>query len=214
MTFWSTVEPAWSECFELAWEAFRAGSLPIGAVLVDPSGAIVRRGRNRLRDHDAPAGQISGSFIAHAEINALATLPPGDYSDFTLYSTLEPCFLCTAALRHSHVGTMRFAAPDPLWRGVERLQELNPSMARRLARREGPVGGPLEDLGALLHLISAVDRGVPSVIEGHEAAMPEIVRLARRLAAAGELRDRTLSEALAVVWDELPSVRSSIKMVP
>jgi tRNA(Arg) A34 adenosine deaminase TadA len=201
------VEPAWRECFELAWEGFRAGSLPVGAVLADPSGAIVSRGRNRLSDDSAPAGQVSGSFIAHAEINALATLPPGDYTGFTLYSTLEPCFLCTAALRHSHVGAVRFAAPDPVSQGVERLPELNPSMARRWPRREGPIGGPLEDLGAVLHLISAVDRGVTSVIEGHEATMPEIVRLARRLAKTGTLRGLTLTEALTAVWPELPSVR-------
>ena len=207
--FWSTVEPAWQECFELAWEALRAGSLPIGAVLVDPSGAIVSRGRNRLNDDSAPTGQISGSFIAHAEINTLAALPPGDYSGHVLYSTLEPCFLCTAALRHSHVGAVRFAAPDPVWRGVERLRELNQAMARRLPRREGPASGPLEDLGAVLHLISAVERGITSVIESHEATMPDIVRLSRRLAGTRELRGLSLAEALTVVWPALPSAHGN-----
>ena len=86
-------------------------------VLVDTNGEMVRFGRNRSNEKAGPVGQVVGSYIAHAEINALATLPPGDYGDYTLYTSLEPCFLCTAALRHSHVGVVRFAAPDPMWRG-------------------------------------------------------------------------------------------------
>lgn len=204
--FWETVEPVWQECFALAWEAFQARGIPVGAVLTDPSGRIVSRGRNRLRDTTAPTGQISGSFIAHAEINALATLPPGEYAEYTLHTTLEPCFLCTAALRHSHVGTVRYAAADPLWQGIERLPEISPAMARRLPRRDGPAGGPLGDLGAVLHLTSAVERGVTPVLDGH-APMPEIVRLARLLAGDDSFREASLAAALEVLWPGLPGVR-------
>src|SRR5919202_6264536 len=90
------VDSPWRSCFLLAWEAFQAGSIPVGAVLVDTNGEIVRFGRNRSNEKAGPVGQVVGSYIAHAEINALPTLPPGDYRDYSLYTSLEPCFLCTA----------------------------------------------------------------------------------------------------------------------
>jgi tRNA(adenine34) deaminase len=92
------LEGPWRECFELAWEAFGAGTIPVGAVVVDASGATVARGRNRIFEATAPAGQLAGTYIAHAELNALAELPAlptrdgqGPYSRHTLYTTLEPC---------------------------------------------------------------------------------------------------------------------------
>jgi hypothetical protein len=51
-----------------------------------------------------------------------------------------------------------------------------------------------------------VERGVTTVIEDHEATMPVIVRLSRRLAEAGELRGVSLAEAMTAVWSQLPSV--------
>jgi tRNA(adenine34) deaminase len=67
----------WRLPFELAWEAFRAGSRPVGAVLVDATGRPVATGRNRSQEPAGPPGQLAGTAIAHAEINALAQLPAG-----------------------------------------------------------------------------------------------------------------------------------------
>jgi tRNA(Arg) A34 adenosine deaminase TadA len=199
------LEPAWRSCFRLAWEAFRAGSIPVGAVLVDGGGVEIRSGRNRSGEPSGPAGQVAGSFIAHAEINALATLPPGDYADHTLYTTLEPCFLCTAALRHSHVGTVRYAAPDPLWRGIERLPELNEPFARRWTRRHGPLGGPPQAWAALLPLISAVERRGAAAQNCYAEAMPGVLALARNWAGetADRLRTLDLETALTEAWPEV-----------
>ncbi len=171
---------------------------------------IVARGRNRWNETHVRNGQIGGSNLAHAEVNALATLPPGEYTDHVLYSTLEPCFLCTAALRHSHIGTVQFAAPDPMWSGIDQLPQLNQHLARRWTRRQGPLGGPLQTLAAVLHLISAAERGIHSVLECHEDAMPEALRLARTLAgpAADDLRAATLPEALSTLWPALVAARS------
>lgn len=199
--FWDDADPAWRECFELAWESFRAGSIPIGAVLVDERGVIVARGRNRSAEAVAPGGQIAGSNVAHAELNALAALPPGEYRDHVLYTTLEPCFLCTAALRHSHVGTVRYAAPDPAWAGVTELPALNEHLARRWTRRDGPLAGPLRDLAATLHVLSAMERGIATVVDCHQEAMPDIVRTARELTGPtiDDLRTLSLSDALGLI---------------
>lgn len=84
----------WRLPFELAWEAFRAGSRPIGAVLVDGAGRLLATGRNRSQESTAPPGQLVGTALAHAEINALAQLPAGRrYEDHRLYTTLEPRLL-------------------------------------------------------------------------------------------------------------------------
>ena len=203
----ASVDPVWRSCFALAWESFQAGSIPVGAVLVDGNGRHVRSGRNRSNEVAGPAGQVAGSYIAHAEINALATLPPGEYADHTLYTTLEPCFLCTAALRHSHVGMAQFAASDPMWRGIERLPDLNEHMARRWTRRQGPLGGPLQTWAALLPLVSAVERGVVSVQQSHAATMPQVLSLAQRWAgaAANRLRALELDAALTHTWRDVIS---------
>jgi tRNA(Arg) A34 adenosine deaminase TadA len=191
----------WRECFLAAWESFRAGSIPIGAVLVGPDGVVVARGRNRLNEPTGPPGEVAGSFVAHAEFNALATLPPGEYGDHVLYTTLEPCLMCTAALRHSHVGTVRFAAEDPLFHSLDRIPALNENIARRWTRREGPLEGPLRTLGAVLPLISAMERGARSAFRYHADAMPDILRLAERMAGppAARLRAMTLDQAAAEI---------------
>ena len=203
------VDVAWRSCFLLAWEAFQSRSMPVGAVLVDAQGELVRSGRNRSNERAGPAGHVVGSSIAHAEINTLATLPPGDYRDHILYSTLEPCFLCTAALRHSHVGVVRFAAPDPMWHGVDRLPEISPQIARRWTRRERPLGGHLQTWAALLPLVSAVERGVGSVQQSHAGTMPELLSLARSWAGATADRLRTLDldSALAASWRDVAARR-------
>jgi tRNA(adenine34) deaminase len=202
---WVALAPAWQACFLLAWESFQARSIPVGTVLVDRTGTIVARGRNRWNEKSSLEGHISGSGLAHAEINALVTLPPDDYSDHVLYTTLEPCLLCTAALRQCHVGAVRFAGPDPMWHGIDRLPDLNHHLGRWWARREGPLGGPFQNLAVVLHLLSAIERGVRSIVDCHHEAMPDTLRVARRLASpsADALRAMTLLEALRQVGDQL-----------
>ena len=203
---WAAVDPVWRPCFELAWESFQAGSLAVGAVLVDGGGAIVSAGRNRRDERSEVPGLLGGSTIAHAEINALAMLPTADYGDHVLYTTLEPCLLCSVALRLSRVGTVRFAAEDPLWYGMDRVPELNHNLARRWTVREGPLAGPLRTWAAVLPLVSAVERGTDLVITGHAQAWPAALDLATTLAPrADELRRAGLDEALDSVWRQLTS---------
>ena len=43
------LEAAWQECLRLAWKAYSAGTIPVGAVLADSAGKIVSRGSNEQR---------------------------------------------------------------------------------------------------------------------------------------------------------------------
>ena len=99
-------------CLELAREAAAAGEVPVGAVVVE-DGQVLGEGRNRTRERGSP--------LAHAEMLALEEAlgaagtpgPLGRLRAATLYSSLEPCFMCTGALLHARVRRVVYAAGDP-----------------------------------------------------------------------------------------------------
>jgi len=109
---WRELAEPWRASLELAWEAYLAGTIPVGSVVAAPDGKVVARGRNRI--FDPPGRGLSGSRLAHAEVDALAQLPVTDrYRDHVLHSTLEPCLLCTAATLVATVGRIEYATEDP-----------------------------------------------------------------------------------------------------
>ncbi len=91
-----------------AHEAFRAGEVPIGAVVVC-KGRVVGRGHNlteQLQD-----------VTAHAEIQAITaaaqTLGAKYLHDCTLYVTLEPCLMCAGAIGWAQLPRIVIGASDP-----------------------------------------------------------------------------------------------------
>lgn len=69
------------------------GGIPIGACLVDGSGKILGRGRNRRVQ--------SGDPILHGEMDALRAAGrqhASVYHASTMYTTLSPCPMCTGAI--------------------------------------------------------------------------------------------------------------------
>jgi tRNA(adenine34) deaminase len=116
MAEWDELPAPWPEVFSLMWEAYLAGTIPVGAVVVDEAGEIVSRGRNRIFD-DTRNGHLGRSRLAHAELNALVGLTSErTYEGFTVYTALEPCHLCLSAAISVRIGSLRYAAPDPLRR--------------------------------------------------------------------------------------------------
>ncbi|WP_244231671.1 MULTISPECIES: tRNA adenosine(34) deaminase TadA [unclassified Rathayibacter] len=92
-------------------EARRAaewGDVPVGAVVVDPDGAVIGRGRNERELHRDPT--------AHAEVVALreAAAARGDWqlAGCTLVVTLEPCAMCAGAILASRLDRVVFGAWD------------------------------------------------------------------------------------------------------
>lgn len=86
-------------CLALAREALAQGNPPVGSVVIR-DGVIVGRGRE--------AGKTKGDVTCHAEIEAVrdAVKDGGstDLSDCSLYTTHEPCLMCSYVLRHHAVG--------------------------------------------------------------------------------------------------------------
>jgi tRNA(adenine34) deaminase len=91
-------------------EASAAGAdVPVGAVVLDPAGAVIGRGRNS-READADP-------TAHAEVVAIraAGRSVGSWrlADCTLVVTLEPCTMCAGALLAGRLSRLVYGAPDP-----------------------------------------------------------------------------------------------------
>jgi tRNA(Arg) A34 adenosine deaminase TadA len=99
---------------EGAFEALVAGGLPCGAAISDATGQVVARGRNHAYDPVTGSDVLEGTPLAHAELNALARVPtPRDLSGDTLWSTQQPCAMCTSAIEFCGVGDTRYLAADP-----------------------------------------------------------------------------------------------------
>lgn len=92
-----------------------AGEVPVGAVLVDATGAVIAATGNRV--------ERDGDPTAHAEMLVLRQgaarrgLKRLDGCD--LYVSLEPCPMCAAAIALAHIRRLYFAAYDPKGGGVE-----------------------------------------------------------------------------------------------
>jgi tRNA(adenine34) deaminase len=147
---WLRLDEPWRECLRLAWEAYRAGTIPVGAVVVDGAGRIVGRGRNRI--FAEPDGGLAGTRLAHAEVDALRALPAGPrYRDHVVYSALEPCLLCVGAVLVSEVGGIRYLAVDPVG-GACRGRIDVPHARREPLEIEGPFEGWPERLATALSI--------------------------------------------------------------
>jgi tRNA(adenine34) deaminase len=85
-------------CIGLARLALDAGDVPVGALVVRDD-RVIGEGYERTRARLDPA--------AHAEVEALraacATLDTLDLSGATLYTTVEPCILCSYAVRQTRI---------------------------------------------------------------------------------------------------------------
>ncbi|MBA2331168.1 MAG: nucleoside deaminase [Actinobacteria bacterium] len=187
----------WNDVFDLMWEAYLAGTIPVGAVVADETGTVVARGRNRIFDV-AHEGQLAGTRLAHAEVNALVGLTSGQtYEQLTIYTALEPCHLCLAATTSSRIGRLRYAAVD-LYGGA--VGKLLPSEDMRLhpLAIDGPLAGARGLLPELLHVRHMLWRLPNSnVVALYRRLRPELVELAGELPAPPDAA--TLEDAFAQI---------------
>jgi tRNA(Arg) A34 adenosine deaminase TadA len=207
---WSALDEPWQIALTQAWEAFVGGNVGVGAVLTDPHGRVVAFGRNRASDKDAPPGRLRSTPIAHAEIDVLGQLTPGDYADHTLWTTLESCPLCCMAIVTSNVGSVAFAARDRLWAGISRLTEVSEFIARRWPVRRGPLGGPVSVFSELLPLLWFLEhKPEGTVVKKYETDHPQLLALARSLtgdARLADLKARPANVALNQLWADLAAI--------
>ena len=152
------VSDNWAEAMRAALDEARAASatsdVPVGAVLLDDSGAILGRGRNEREAYADPT--------AHAEVVALreAARVRGEWrlDGCTLVVTLEPCTMCAGAIVLSRVERLVFGAFDEKAGAVGSLWDV--VRDRRLNHRPEVVSGVLaEESTALLRGFFEGQRG-------------------------------------------------------
>jgi tRNA(adenine34) deaminase len=119
--------------------------VPVGAVLLDPSGATVAAAGNER--------ELAQDPTAHAELltlrRAAETLGSWRLTDHTLVVTLEPCTMCAGALVLARVSRLIFGAYDAKAGAVASLWDVvrDPRLNHRVEVR----GGVLEaECGALI----------------------------------------------------------------
>jgi len=138
-------EAAVTAALGVAREALARGEVPVGAVVLDPSGAVIAAAHNeRELGHD-PTG--------HAELLALrragSALGSWHLDGCTLAVTLEPCTMCAGALVLARISRLVFGAWDPKAGAVGSLWDV--VRDRRLNHRPEVAAGVCEaECSALL----------------------------------------------------------------
>ncbi|MEV4749690.1 nucleoside deaminase [Streptosporangium amethystogenes subsp. fukuiense] len=113
---------------ELAAAARAAGDPPFGSLLAGPDGTVLAEDRNTvLSDAD---------ITAHPELKlarwAARELDPAAAATTTMYTSCQPCPMCTGAIERSGLGRVVFAL------STEQLASLKPEASGTGARQEGP----------------------------------------------------------------------------
>lgn len=92
--------------------ALEENTYPVGAILVDDQFNVIAKGRNRVHtDNDA---------TAHAEIEAIRNAGEAIFDakihnkSFTLYSSLEPCPMCTGGILFAKIKRVVWLLNDDL----------------------------------------------------------------------------------------------------
>jgi tRNA(Arg) A34 adenosine deaminase TadA len=116
MTLTQTDEDFLRHAISLAVKAHVTGDAPYGSLLVGPDGAIVAEAHNTVvSDND---------ISAHPELKmarwAAGHLSRQDAARTTMYTSCQPCGMCTGAIQRSGLGRVVYAL------STEQFLKLNP----------------------------------------------------------------------------------------
>ncbi|WP_342601184.1 nucleoside deaminase [Psychrobacillus sp. FSL H8-0483] len=107
---------------EEAEQALKENTYPVGAVIVDENFNLISRGRNRVH----PAKDVT----AHAEIDAIRNAGQAIFNakikreKFTIYTSLEPCPMCTGGILFANIKRVVWLLNDDLgFGGYRKIQD-------------------------------------------------------------------------------------------
>lgn len=121
-----------------AESAFRAGEVPVGAVLVK-NGSVISKAHNLRESINDPTG--------HAEMLAIRLgahkLDTWRLTEVTLYVTKEPCIMCAGAMVNARLDRLVFGCKDE--KGGAVISLYNVLSDKRLNHQVKVLSGILED---------------------------------------------------------------------
>jgi len=113
---------------ELAAASRAAGQAPYGSLLVGPDGTVLAEDHNTvLADAD-----ISAHPEQKLARRAARELDPATAAGTTMYTSCQPCAMCTGAIDRSGLGRVVFALSN------EQFSELFPAAGFRSVPQDGP----------------------------------------------------------------------------
>ena len=94
------------EAIALAQASLASNDVPVGALIINPSGKIIASGTNEREAKSDPT--------AHAEIVAMRKAATNGWrlDNHTLVVTLEPCAMCAGAIAQARISKVIFGAWD------------------------------------------------------------------------------------------------------
>lgn len=124
---------------ELASQAVAASELPYGSLLVDPDGVVLAAAINTVTS--------SGDISAHPELKlaswASRTYPAERRTELILYTSCQPCLMCTNAIARAGLGRVVYAL------SCDQLHRLQPTWLSR------PDAAPVRYAGPALFTAAA-----------------------------------------------------------
>jgi tRNA(Arg) A34 adenosine deaminase TadA len=119
---------------DLAAAAGRDGELPYGSLLVAADGEILARDHNTVLS--------TGDITAHPELKlarwAALTFTPGQCRGITMYTSCQPCSMCSPVIARAQLGCVVFAL------SADQLHDLQPADLPRPDGAEVRYEGPSE----------------------------------------------------------------------
>lgn len=196
-TTWGRLDHRFRLSLEQAWLSLGRRGLPVGAVVaVDHD--IVSVGRNRVCDPPGGSDPLQRTPLAHAEMNALASLSEEmDLARCSIWSTHAPCSMCEAAINFAGLESTHCLANDPSSDDL--------AVPRRSMTADASLWTVVAN-AMFLHNVAWVSGRDNPIVVRFARLEPEIARLALRV-----LDDRSfirastdggdLKAGLAVTWD-------------
>jgi tRNA(adenine34) deaminase len=106
-------------CIRLAEDAIQCGELPFATLICKGSDVVVATINQVVQNADV---------TRHAELIALSEaqkmLGIKDLSACTLYTTVEPCAMCSFAIRETRIGRVVFSIKSPMMGGLSKWNVL------------------------------------------------------------------------------------------
>jgi tRNA(Arg) A34 adenosine deaminase TadA len=207
----NALDEPWRIALAEAWASWANGSAGVGAVVSDADGTILTTGRNRILEPRSEPGVLASTFLAHAEMNALAVLPVGPAAGRTITTTFEPCLMCASTIVQIHLPRVRYAAADPVFDGLHDWFSTFPFASSRLPERE-ELGGTVGAFAHVLHVSwLSVWNQEGEIIDAHRNLRPAHLDLAREIVRDQQLENVArdggdVVDALRAIWPALTTL--------
>ncbi|MEI5908227.1 nucleoside deaminase [Bacillus spongiae] len=156
---------------EEAEKALEENTYPVGAVIVDENQNIIAKGRNRVHPQQ--------DATAHAEIDAIRNAGKSIFKakinreKFTLYTTLEPCPMCTGGILFANIKKVVWLLNDDIgFGGYKKIKDTK--IYDKKFHEIDAIEEPYEDLKQKqMELMNKWSTNPNNVINLRKAVIPE-----------------------------------------